>query len=437
MVEIYDHEISSPAMCYEHIVIVGAGQAGGDLVANLREKSFAGRITLIGSEDTYPYSRPPLSKAYLLGQKVGSEMLIRSEEMYRRFDIESKLGVQVTSIDRKRKRVVLSDGRRLDYDALVLATGGSPRIYPDVQIEDASNVFYLRTIEQAEQLRPRLTPGTRMTVIGGGYIGLEVAAVARTLGVAVTVVEREERLLARVTSPVTSSFFSRIHREAGVSLHIGRSIRRFDLDSGHELTGLVLDDDTVIETDVCLIGIGLQPNTDLAESAGIEVSDGILVDSLLRTNDPAVFAIGDVARYPCPDSDGTRRLESIPNSTEQARTLAQTLTGKPVPYTAIPWFWSDQYELKLQVVGLANARDTVVVRGDCERDRTISVFYIRNGEVRAAEVVSNPRDFAMAKKMVTQRVAVDLIKLADNSIPLRELLRPRPISSQVSSVTRE
>lgn len=409
-----------------HIVIVGAGQAGGDLAANLRELAFSGRVTLIGNEDSYPYSRPPLSKAYLLGHRSAPDLLIRSEEMYRHFDIEVKLGVQVKSIDRHQKLITFGDSECLDYDILVLATGGSPRLHPDARLRGVSNAFYLRSIEQAEQLRPLLRAGIRATVIGGGYVGLEVAAVARSLGVAVTVIEREERLLARVTSSVTSSFFARIHRENGVVLHTGQSVSRFNVSPDQDLTGVVLDDGATIDTDICLIGVGQQPNTDLGEAAGVEVNDGILVDSLLRTNDPAIYAIGDVARFPCCHSGGTRRLESIPNSTEQARALARTLSGDPAPYDALPWFWSDQYDLKLQVVGLATPGDEVIVRGDPERDRKITVFYLRAGEVRAAEVVSNPRDFAMAKKLVTQRAVVDPARLADPSIPLKEVLPNTP-----------
>lgn len=416
-----------------HIVIVGAGQAGGDLAANLRELSFSGRVTLVGNEESLPYSRPPLSKAYLLEQKAASDLLIRSEDMYRRFGIEVRPCAQVTSIDRERKRIAIGERDHLDYDTLVLATGGSPRTYPDASLREASNVFYLRSIEQAAQFRSHLTPRTRLTVIGGGYVGLEVAAVARSLGVEVTVIEREERLLARVASSATSGFFAQVHREHGTVLHLGRSIGRFDVNSEQELAGVVLEDGTTIETDVCLIGVGQRPNTDLAEAAGLEVSDGVLVDCLLRTSDPAIYAIGDAARFPCWETGGTRRLESIPNSTEQARALARTLSGDPAPYDALPWFWSDQYDLKLQVVGLAAPGDEVIVRGDPERDRTITVFYRRAGEVRAAEVVSNPRDFAMAKKLVAQRAVVDPARLADPCIPLKEVLPNTPTRREAPS----
>jgi 3-phenylpropionate/trans-cinnamate dioxygenase ferredoxin reductase subunit len=413
-----EHEVSAAG----HVVIVGAGQAGGDLAASLREMSYAGRITVVGGEDSYPYSRHPLSKSYLVGGKPRAELLIRPEETYRRFDIDVVRGVRVMSIERDRRRVVLDDGRHVGYDALVLATGGSPRTYPEEHLGDVSNVFYLRAAEHADALRAHLTPGARLTVIGGGYIGLEVAAVARGLGVEVTVVEREERLLARVTSPVTSAFFAEVHEEEGVVLRTGRSVSSFHVGPHQNVTAVVLDDGTTIETDVCLIGIGLRPDTDLAHASGLEVSDGILVDSSLRTSDPAIFAIGDVARFPCGDSGDTRRLESIPNCTEQAHELARTLTGNPRPFDAVPWFWSDQYDMKLQVVGLADPTDVVIVRRDPDRKRSFAVFYLRYNEVCAAEIVSSPRDFAIAKKLVHKKAVVDPVKLADAAVPLKDLL---------------
>ncbi|SEO57546.1 NAD(P)/FAD-dependent oxidoreductase [Trujillonella endophytica] len=416
----------------DHVVIVGAGQAGGDLAASLREMSFAGRITMIGGEDSYPYSRHPLSKTFLREKKPRSELLLRPEETYERFDIDVQRGVRVVSIERENKRVLLDDGRIVDYDALVLATGGSPRTYPDDSLADASNVFYLRAAEHADGLRGHLTPGARLTVIGGGYIGLEVAAVARGLGLEVTVVEREERLLARVTSPVTSAFFAQVHDEEGVVLRTGRSVSSFRVGPDRRLTAVVLDDDTTIETDVCLIGIGLRPDTELAQAAGLEVSDGVLVDSTLRTSDPAIFAIGDVARFPSRDSGETRRLESIPNCTEQARALARTLTGGTEPFDAVPWFWSDQYDMKLQVVGLANPSDVVIVRRDPDRKRGFAVFYLRYDEVCAAEIVSSPRDFAIAKKLVHQRAIVDPGKLADPAVPLKDLLSKATSTPAVS-----
>ncbi|WP_237341621.1 NAD(P)/FAD-dependent oxidoreductase [Williamsia soli] len=416
------YELAMDADRVDHVVIVGAGQAGGDLAASLREQDFAGRITVIGAENSYPYSRHPLSKSYLTEQKTRLELLIRPEDSYRRFGIDVKLGQRAVSIEREHKRVILEDGQNIAYDALVLATGGSPRAYPDEFLARATNVFYLRDAEHADSIRKHLTPGARLTVIGGGYIGLEVAAVARGLGVEVAVVEREERVLARVTSPATSAFFADVHEQEGVRVHTSKSVDHFEVGSNDELTAVLLDDGTTISTDVCLIGIGLQPRTDLALSAGLNVGDGILVDSSLRTNDPAIYAIGDAARYPCSESAETRRLESIPNCTEQARALARTLTGKSEPFDAVPWFWSDQYDMKLQVVGLASPSDTVVVRRDPDKARHIAVFYLRDNRVRAAEVVSSPRDFAVARKMVSVRAVVDPLALADTNIPLKNLL---------------
>ncbi|MFC7504929.1 NAD(P)/FAD-dependent oxidoreductase [Nocardioides sp. CPCC 206347] len=412
-------DVDRPGRPYGNVVVVGAGQAGGDLVAHLREAEFEGAITLIGSEHSVPYSRPPLSKAYLLGKKSRSDLLLRSADTYERFGIAVH-DAEVESIDRARKRISISGGQHLDYDTLVLATGGRARSYPGGELVKASNVHYLRTLEDADKLRPHLVQGARMTVIGGGYIGLEVAAVASSLGVQTTIVEREQRLLARVTSGVTSSFFARVHGEAGTRVLTGRSVAEFDV-SDDRVASLTLDDGTTIETDLCLVGIGLEPDVGLAEACGLTTDDGVVVDHLLRTDDPSIFAIGDVARHPCAEVGGTRRLESIPNCSEQARALAQTLVGNPTPYTAVPWFWSDQFDLKLQVVGLSRPEDEVITRGDPTRDRSISVFYLRDGRVRAAEVVSNPRDFAVAKKMVTERVMVDPQLLGNPSLPLKEI----------------
>ncbi|WP_408899751.1 NAD(P)/FAD-dependent oxidoreductase (plasmid) [Nocardioides sp. R1-1] len=404
------------------MVIVGAGQAGGDLAADLRELGYGGAITLIGKETAYPYSRHPLSKAFLLGQRAEDDLVTRAEETYRRFDVDVRLGVEVESIDRRSKMVALADGDHLTYDTLVLATGGSPRQLPQGTLETSPNVLSLRSVAHAKQLRVMLRPGQRLTVIGGGYIGLEVASAARALGLEVAIVEQEERLLSRVTSQVTSSYFARLHCEKGVALHLGRSVTSSKHNGSGELAALVLDDGTVVETDVCLIGIGIEPNVALAEDAGLEVADGVIVDSWFRTNDQAIFAIGDVARFPSSSGRSTHRLESIPNSSAHARALAHTLVGESHPYDAVPWFWSDQYDVKFQAVGLIRPDDTVVVRGDAQGGRGHSVFYLRQGTVHAAEVFSCPRDFAIAKKLVAQRVTVDQSNLADEATPLRALL---------------
>lgn len=410
------------AIAGQSIVIIGAGQAGGDLAASMRELGFSGDITLIGAEEHHPYSRHHLSKGYLIGEKDDADVLIRAADTYARFDITIKVGERAESIDREAKQVALCSGGHVSYDALVLATGGSPRMLPGPTLQDVGNVFYLRSLQDAARLRSRLTPGARLTVVGGGFIGLEVAAVARHIGLDVTVVEREERLLARVTSAVTSAFFARRHREEGVVLHLGRSVLQAIPNGDGDVAAIVLDDGTVVATDVCLVGVGLEPDTALAFEAGLDVDDGVVVDASFRTSDDAIFAIGDVARYPCADQPGTQRLESIPNSSEHARALARTLVGESTAYGVTPWFWSDQYDLKYQAVGLMRTSDDVVLRGDPGRDRAISVFYVGDGVIRAAEVFSSPRDFATAKKLVTRRIAVTREELADSAVPLRDLL---------------
>jgi 3-phenylpropionate/trans-cinnamate dioxygenase ferredoxin reductase component len=408
------------------VVVVGAGHAGSEVVSALRQGGFAGRITLLGDEASLPYARPPLSKAYLSGTISGDDLLLRAPKVYAGHDITVRTGIAVESIQRAERTVKLADGEAVPYDSLVLATGGRPRRLPHPELRDVDNVFYLRTITDVDALRPRFTPGARLVIIGGGYIGLEVAAVARKNGLDVTVLEAAERVLARVTAPAMSTFFERIHAEEGVRVRTSVHAQGFSIDNG-DVDGVVLGGGEVVPADAVLVGIGLIPNTALAEAAGLTVDDGIVVDELLRTSDSQIYAIGDVARYPCSEHDGLRRLESVPNAAEQARVVAQALLGHDRPYRSVPWFWSDQFDVKLQVVGLSAGHDTIVVRGNPLEGRSISVFYLKNGQLRAAEVVSNPKEFVAAKKLVTSRVEVAPDLLADPTVALKDLQpAPRP-----------
>lgn len=411
-------------MAIDRVVIIGAGQAAGDLAAALRERSFPGQVTLVGDEVLHPYSRPPLSKTYLLEEKQRSDLLIRSEDTYIRYGIDVHLGTRVRGIDRSRAEIHLAEGGTIGYDALVIATGGVAAPYPGGKLDGVGNVHYLRTFDDVERFRGRLAAGTRLTIIGGGFIGLEVAATAESKGVKVTVVERQDRLLSRVASPPISSFFGDLHSRHGVDVRTGRLVSDFKMTAAGDVSAVILDDGTAIDTDLCLIAIGLAPNSELAEDCGLDVADGIVVDEYLRTTDPAIFAIGDVARHPCSERGGTRRVESVANATEQARTLAATLCGQPASYSAVPWFWSDQYGLKYQSVGVRDPDDCVVLRGGPNVDGPFAVFYLRDGAVRAADVVQSPADFAMARKLVATRATVDPSLLADPSVPLRRLVGP-------------
>ncbi|MEU1518426.1 FAD-dependent oxidoreductase [Streptomyces sp. NPDC005811] len=404
------------------VVVVGGGQAGADFVAALRMAGHQGHVTLLGEEPGHPYARPPLSKAYLSGKATAEDLHIRPPAMYEQQGIDLRTGTRVTAIDRTGRQVILADGERLPYGHLVLATGGRARRLTTPGLDDAPNVHYLRTLADVTALRQHFAPGARLVVVGGGYVGLEVAAVARRLGLDVTVLEALPRVLARVTAPQVSAFYQRVHTEEGVDIRVDTAVTGFAFAHDGSVTAVELKGGERIDADVVLVGIGLVPNTELAEQAGLAVDNGIVVDEHCRTEDPAVLAIGDCTSHPCGEHGGRRRLESVPNASEQARTAAATVTGSPQPYTAVPWFWSDQYDVKLQTTGLSTGYDDVVIRGTTGTGRSFAAFYLKEGRVRAADVVCSPRDFTAARKLVAARAQVAPEALRDLSVPLKQLL---------------
>jgi 3-phenylpropionate/trans-cinnamate dioxygenase ferredoxin reductase subunit len=404
------------------VVIVGAGQAGIETATALRRAGHQGPIVVFGEEPGLPYARPPLSKAYLVGEADAAALLLRKSETYDQQDIQLRPGTRVAAIDTAAHAAVLDDGQRLRYDHLVLATGGDPRVPDTPGLVTAANVHTLRTLDDATALRARLAAGSRVAIIGGGYIGLEIAAAARTKGLHVSVVEAAPRVLARVTSPVVSEFFHRVHAEEGVEILVDAAVAEALTDDAGDVRLLRLTDGRELEVDFVLVGVGLIPRTQLAEAAGLLVDNGIVVDDAMRTSVPDIYAIGDVARHPDPQQGGSRRLESIPNASEQARCVAATITGSFRPYTAVPWFWSDQYDLKLQTAGLASGYDSLVVRGDATAGRQLTVLYLQGEVVIAADVVNKPADFAAAKRLISARVAVDPEELADSDRPLKSFV---------------
>jgi 3-phenylpropionate/trans-cinnamate dioxygenase ferredoxin reductase subunit len=404
------------------VVIVGAGQAGADAAAALRMAGHEGEIVLVGEEPSPPYARPPLSKAFLAGEVGEESLLIRSPSVYASNRITVRAGTAVARIDREAHEIVLASGERLGYDRLVLATGGEPRRLDTPETARASNVLTLRTLADATALREYMRPGARAVIIGAGYVGLEIAAAARARGLEVTVVEVAPRVLARVTSPVVSAFFERIHREEGVEIITGATVDGYEVADCGDVTGVRLADGRVLPGDFVLFGVGMVPRTELAEQAGLHVDNGIVVDDRMRTTDPDVFAIGDVSSHPDPRNGGLRRLESVPNASEQARIVASVITGSPRPYDATPWFWSDQYDLKLQTAGLAAAYDDLVVRDDPADGRRLTVLYLRGHVVIAADTVNRPADFAAARKLIAAGRPVDLDVLRDSGVPLRSLV---------------
>ncbi len=380
------------------VVILGAGQGGSQAAAALRTEKYAGPVILVGDEPEIPYQRPPLSKAYLLGKQTREGLMLRPESFYREQTIETRFGVAATAIDRAARTVSLSDGTALSYDHLILATGTRNRALP-VEGADLDGVIGIRTLADADDLKARIDTVTNAVVIGGGFIGLEFAAAARTLGRAVTVIEAQPRLMARALPPTLSAFFLDLHRARGVDVLLETGVLRILGEAGR-VTGVETTDGRVLPADLVVVGIGVIPNTELAAAAGLKVENGIVVDRFLATEDPAIFALGDVANFPVPHGGGARqRLESVQNAVDQARTIAAAIAGRSEPYVAVPWFWSDQYEIKLQMVGLSAGADLVVPRGDAGSGR-FSLCSFRDGRLIGIDSVNRPADHMAGRRLL-------------------------------------
>lgn len=405
-------------MTNEHCVIIGGSHAAAQLAASLRQEGWEGAITLIGAEPTPPYHRPPLSKAALSGEKSDSELLIRPAEFYEKNRIDLLLGSTVTAIDREAKKVLLHDGGEIPYSKLALTTGARVRKLPIPGCE-LDGVCYLRDLRDAHQIRKYIGPGKSAVVIGGGYIGLEAAASMRKLGMAVTVLEAQPRVLARVTSAEISAFYSRVHREEGTEIITGASIEAISGDT--RVRGVSLTDGRNLPADVVLIGVGVLPATELAEQAGLETDNGILVDEFARTSDANIVAAGDCTRHYNPIYSAQLRLESVQNANDQAKVAARTLCGKLEPYCALPWFWSDQYDLKLQIAGYSQGFDRVVLRGDTTTGRSFAAFYYAGDTLLAVDAINRPKEFMMAKRFLAEGKSADPAKVVDESIDVKTL----------------
>ena len=394
-------------MTSQRALIIGASHAGAQLAASLRQDGWSGEIVLIGEEPTVPYQRPPLSKAYLAGKTTLDEITIRSSDFYSKQRIQL-LNAHVEAIDRSAGHIVMSTGDTLTYDKLALCTGARPRQLR-VPGADLPGVHYLRTAADVEKIRTSATPGRRVVIVGGGYIGLETAASLRALDLDVTVLEATTRVLERVTAPDVSTFFERIHREEGIDIRTGAKVAALvGDDCVREVT---LSTGESIPADLVIVGIGVEPRTELADAAGLVVDNGIVIDDHARTEDPDIVAAGDctshdIARYGC-----RIRMESVSSAGEQAKVAASTICGKSRKIEALPWFWSDQYDLKLQIAGLNTGYDEVVLSGDPTRDRDFSCFYLRDGELLAADCINRPRDFMLSKRAITQQLPVDRAEL--------------------------
>ena len=400
------------------VVIVGAGHAGGTAAALLRQYGFTGPITLLGAEPIPPYQRPPLSKAWLKGEADEDSLALKPLEFYGEQNVDLRMGVSVESISRAPKTITLAGGETLSYDVLILATGARPRRL-DIPGIDLAGVCELRTAADAERLKAALKPGCRLAVVGGGYIGLEVAASARALGAEAVVIELQSRVLARVASEPLSEFFEAYHRARGVNFEMGVSIHEILGEAGR-VTGVKLSDGRTIACDAALIGVGAVPNDEIARDAGLECANGIIVDLEARTADPAVFAIGDVTHRPMPLYERSFRLESVPNALEQAKQVACALTGRAAPAPEVPWFWSDQYDLKMQIAGLPFDGDSLLVRGDPASGK-FAVFHLKGDLIQAVEAVNAPPEFMAGRQLIGSRRPVAREKLADGAISMKEV----------------
>ncbi|MES1949767.1 FAD-dependent oxidoreductase [Salinisphaera sp. S4-8] len=402
-------------------VIVGGGHAAGTLLTTLIQKQWPHEVVLIGDEPHPPYQRPPLSKDYLAGKMERESLYLKPRSVYENAGHRLRLGERVEHIDRVNKTIKLSDQSSLGYDQLVLATGSRARRLNVPGADDLEGIHYLRDIADTDALRGQFVPGQRLVIVGGGYIGLEVAAIAVKGGLKVTVLEATGRVMQRVTGPEISAFFLAKHSNAGVEVRLDTSVTGFEADGDGHVAGVAVADGRTVPADLVLVSIGITPETALAESAGLPCDEGILVDEYARSDDPAILAIGDCTRHRNLFFEQPQRMESVANAVDQARTAAATLMGNDKPYDAAPWFWSNQYDVRLQMVGLSKDHDERVVRGN-PKDGAFAVFYMREGHLIAVDAVNLPIAFMVGKKLVYQRRDVDAEALSDPDIELKSLL---------------
>ena len=399
-------------------IIIGASHAAAQLSTSLRQEGWAGEILVIGDEPYLPYHRPPLSKTFLSGEKTEDDLLIRPAAFYEKNNIQFKQNT-VTCINREQKTLTLSDGTQLAYDKLALCMGARVRKAAIVG-EELSGVCYLRSIADVKGIQPYVAQGKRAVIIGGGYIGLETAAALRKQGMDVVVLEMADRILQRVTAPELSEFYTRIHQEEGVSIHTGVSVTAI-VGNGH-VEKVVCTNGAEFAADVVIIGVGVVPNVELAEAAGIKIDNGIVVDEFCCTNDPHIVAAGDCTNHFNAIYQRRMRLESVPNAGEQGKTAAATLCGLTKAYKSLPWFWSDQYDLKLQIAGLSQGYDHVSIRGDKQNGRSFVAFYFKESRLIAADCINRPQEFMLSKKIITEGIMIEPSRLADESIAVKELL---------------
>ena len=404
---------------YERIVIAGGGQAAAQAVDTLRRKGFTGTLVLIGEEPWLPYQRPPLSKKYLAGSLERERLLLRPALFYESHAVETRLGRRVEEVSRREQRLRLDDGSTVAYDALLIATGSRPRqlTAPGTELD---GVHFLRTIADVERIRAGWAAGRRLVIVGGGYIGLEVAATARELGLEVTVLEMAERVMNRVVCPEISSFYEAEHRRHGVRILCNSKVRALAAQPGSTRVRAVVTADGEEHTADCVVlGCGAVPADELAVASGLVCENGVVVDDRCRTSDPLIYAAGDCSSHPSLRYGRRLRLESVDNAFEQGASAALNMLGLEIAHDKVPWFWSDQYDLKLIIIGMSHGYDAVVMRGD-PATHAFSACYLRGGELIAVDAVNSPKDQMAARKLIAARARPSIDKLADPGVPMKD-----------------
>ncbi|NVJ59096.1 MAG: NAD(P)/FAD-dependent oxidoreductase [Gammaproteobacteria bacterium] len=411
-------------------IIIGGSHAGGQLALSLRQEGWTDDIIVISNEAYYPYQRPPLSKALLAGKLEPHQILIRPQALYEKQNISFLFNTSVEKINRQNKRLELDNGNSIDYQKLALCTGARARKL-EICGAELSGIHYLRSLDDVEhikadlnnQLKPQAKPSS-IVIVGGGYIGLEAAASFTQLGHKVTVVEAANRVLQRVTAPEVSNFFTRLHESYGVSIIENKQVAEFLKQTESEINRVhqvLFSDGTVLPADIVIVGIGVRPNVELAEQSGLEVKNGICVNEFAQTSDDNIVAAGDCTLHPNTMYQTSIRLESVPNAMEQAKSAAAMICGKQKKYDALPWFWSDQYDVKLQIAGLNQGYDQTIIRGDSVNTKSFVVWYLKNNQVIAADCINRPREFMFAKRLITQKILANIAQLSDDTFDLSSL----------------
>ena len=406
-------------MKQERCIVVGGGHAAAQIVASLRQEGWGGEIVLISDEIYLPYNRPTLSKQALLNNDCELPQSIRSSEFYDKQKIKLVLGKTVTKIDRERKQVLLSSGEVESYTKLALLTGARARKLT-IPGSDKKGVYYLRTFDDVKAIVRAAQKGASVVLIGGGYIGLEAAASFRKLGLTVTIVEGQERILSRVTSPALSRFYTRVHQEEGVEIIVNAS--PVSIDGKSRVEAITLSNGMSLKADFIVAGIGVISSDELAKAAGLEVDNGVIVNEFSITSDPDIVAAGDCARHYNPIFDRSIRLESVQNAVEQSKIAAKAICGERKKYISLPWFWSDQYDLKLQMAGISAGYDDIRIRGNAVSGRSFSAFYFRDEKLISVDAVNRPLDFACSKKAILEKITIDKDAISDESIDIKKLL---------------